>query len=169
MYANRQALTLHLLRVKFALVFPITPAMAWAGDSAMQTAVRHGSVEAVTLLQWGFIVGFSMLGWVVSELDQVAELWNLEGRSKYEVWKERLKLLKGLAAANAAGIMVYFLGGAAPSFLLRMLGLDPAIAGPGGANAQFPDMVLFVFVAGAGYMGARWFNWLERKFFGGTQ
>lgn len=160
--SRRQASLLWALRLKVFLVLS-APMLAWAAEEAVQRAARTGSVEAITLLQWGFIFGFSMLGWAVSELDKVAELWNTDGRTQAELWRERLKLLKGVAAANAAGITLYFLSQGAPGFFLRVIGVGDAIAS--GDAAKLPEMVTFVFVAGGGYMGARWFAWLERKFF----
>lgn len=157
-FASKRPASLALLRVKIALVCG-TPILAAAAD-AVQHAAGRGSISAVSAWTWGFLIGFAMLGWAVSELDKVAELWNTDGRSQYEIWKERLKLLKGIAAANAAGILVYFLGSASPWFFLRALGVQTE------TPPELPEMVLFVFVSGAGYMGVRWFAWLEVKFFG---
>jgi hypothetical protein len=160
---KRLHVSLLLLRVKAALILA-TPGLAMAAEQAMLAAARRGGLEAVSVWQWFFLFAFSMLGWAVSELDKVAELWNVEGRSKYELMKERLKLLKTVAASIAAGSCVYLLGQEAPAFFLRAIGV--AEASTGGASPAIPEMVLFVFVAGAGYMGARWFAWLEAKFFG---
>ena len=157
---------LQLLYAK-AILMLLTPGLAMAAEQTIQQAARRGSIEAVTAWTWAFLFGFSMLGWAVSELDKVAELWNVDGRSKYELMRERLKLLKTIAASIAAGILVYFLGQEAPGFFLRAIGVAQAAdVGPG---AVIPEMVLFVFVAGAGYMGARWFAWVEIKFFGARQ
>lgn len=157
---NRQSVFLFALKLKAALILA-TPALAWAADATVQHVARTGSIETVTSLQWAFIVGFAMLGWSVSELDKIAELWNLDGKTNYEKAKERLKLLKGVAASNAAGIVLYFLSQSAPSFLLRMIGV--AEASPGSVVSAMPEMVAFVFVAAGGYLGARVFTWFERK------
>lgn len=164
-FESRLRLSLLLLKIKAGML-SIVPLMAYGADQTVQNVGRAGSIEAVSTLQWAFLFGFSMMGWAVSELDKLAELWNVDGKSPYEVWRERLKLLKGIAAACAAGMLIYFLGQAAPGVFLRMIGIDSANAQ--GVTTQFPDMVLFVFVSGGGYMGARWFAWLERKFFGGA-
>lgn len=164
MSESRPAVLPLLARTK-ALLVCMVPGFAWAGEATVQQVARNGSIEAVTWVQWAFIVGFALMGWTVSELDKVAELWNLDGRTKLELMRERLKLLKSVAASELAGVMTYFLGGAAPGFFLRVIGVDQAQAGGQQIAAEFPDMVLFVFVAGAGYMGARWFAWLEARFF----
>lgn len=153
--------SLPLLYAKATLML-MAPGLAYAAQETVQQVARSGSLEAVTLTTWAFLVAFSLLGWAVSELDKVAELWNTDGRSRYELMKERLKLLKTVAASLAAGMLVYFLGLEAPAIFLRVIGIQD---GPN--PIQMPEMVLFVFVAGAGYMGARWFAWLEAKFFVG--
>lgn len=162
-YASRLSLSLLLLRVKATLILAC-PVLAYGADNAVQRAAEHGSLAAVSALTWLALAGFSLLGWCVSELDKVAELWNTDGRSQYEIWRERLKLLKGVAASLAAGMLVYFLGQGAPGFLLRSIGVPES----SGISAQVPEMVLFVFVSGAGYMGVRWFAWVEAKFFQGA-
>lgn len=145
--------SLFVLRLKAALVL-CTPALAYAAEEVVQHT-RRGSLEEIPAITWLFLAGFSMLGWAVSELDKVAELWNTDGRSRYEIWKQRLALLKGVAASNAAGLLIYIMGSAAPAFFFRAIGVQ--------GSPEFPEMVLFVFVSGAGYMGVRWFAWVERK------
>ena len=156
---DKTAISAHLLRAKVALVC-FAPALAMAAGAAIQHVSARSSIEAVSTVTWAFLALFILLGWAVSELDKVAELWNVDGHSQYEIWKARLMLLKGFAASNAAGFSVYFLGEAAPGFFFRAIGVQ--------GDPQLPDMVLFVFVSGASYMGVRFFAWLERKFFGGT-
>lgn len=159
-----QRLSLQLLYAK-GLLMLLAPGFAWAAEQTIQQVARRGSIEAVTLTTWAFLLAFSMLGWAVSELDKVAELWNTDGRTRYELMRERLTLLKTVAASLAAGMLVYFLGQEAPAIFLRVIGIPEAA--PGGNPVAIPEMVLFVLVAGAGYMGARWFAWLEARFFAG--
>lgn len=147
-----------LFRVKVALICS-APLLAAAADATVQHVARKGSIEAVSAWTWMFLIGFAMLGWCVSELDKLAELWALEGKTPREAWLERFKLIKGVAAANAAGIVAYFLGDLAPGILIRMIGLEAQ------GEIHLPEMVLFVFVCGAGYMGPRLFAAMERKFF----
>lgn len=130
------------------------PLLALAADSVIG---RHETLSDIPTITWLFLCGFAMLGWAVSELDHVAELWNIVDRTPYEIWKARLSLMKGVAAANAAGLLVYLLGSAAPAIFFRAVGVTSN-------TADVPEMLLFVFVSGAGYMGVRWFAWIERKF-----
>lgn len=147
---------LSILRVKVALLIS-APLLAWAAGGAAQAA-RRVPFDDVPLITWLFIVGFALLGWAVSEIDKLAELWNVDGHSPYEIWKARFGLIKGFAASCAAGLLVYMLGTAAPKVFLRVIGVDIP-------NAEMPEMFLFVFVSGAGYMGVRWFAWFESKVF----
>lgn len=153
---NTRPVSLLLLRLKVALIC-CAPWLAYAAEVVQQHA-RRGAFDEVPAITWWFIAGFSLLGWTVSEVDKAAELWNTEGLTKYQVWKARLGLFKSVAASCAAGLLVYMLGSAAPKIFLRMIGVDAA-------GAEMPEMFLFVFISGAGYMGARWFAWLERKLF----
>lgn len=149
-----------ILRAKVALAIWSFPLAAIA-ETAIQGAARTGSVQAISALTWLFILGFSMLGWTVSELDKVAELWHPSDQAAYEKWRERLKLLKGVAASNLAGILVFFMSAGAPDLFLRVVGVQSD------KPVDLPEMVQFVFVSAAGYMGARFFAFLERKFFPG--
>jgi hypothetical protein len=142
-----------LLRFKVALIAS-TPIVAWAAAEQISRA-SASSLPAVT---WMFMIGFSLIGWAVADLDKVAELWDTEGHSAYELWKVRLTLLKTIAASIAAGILMFFLGKLAPAMLVGMLGLQ-------GPTPEVPEMLLLIFTAGAGYMGTRWFDWFEARFF----
>jgi hypothetical protein len=153
-------LSLYILSAKAGIALSSWPLAAFAED-ALKAAARTGSVQAISALTWLFILGFSMLGWTVSELDKVAELWHPSDQAAYEKWRERLKLLKGVAASNLAGILVFFMSAGAPDLFLRVVGVQSD------KPVELPEMVQFVFVSAAGYMGARFFAFLERKFFPG--
>lgn len=144
-----------MLRVKAALV----AASPFAAYAAEQT-IHRLSTEAISPWTWLFIAGFALLGWVVSELDKVAELWNLEGRALHERVKARLVFVKSLAAALLAGVIAFFLGKLAPAWLLGAMGVKAD------APPEIPEMALLLGAAFAGYMGARWFAWLELKLTG---
>jgi hypothetical protein len=141
-----------LLRLKVILV-ACTPFAAWAAAEISRT-----SVSALPAMTWMFIVLFSMIGWAVADLDKVAELWDTEGHSAHELWKVRLTLLKTIAASIAAGIFMFFIGKLAPGAMVGALGVQAAAP-------ELPEMLLLIFTAGAGYMGSRWFDWLEAKVF----
>lgn len=142
-----------LLQAKAAIV-AFTPLLAHAAGE--QLALRAESLSPTT---WFFIVLFSLLGWIVSDLDKVAELWNLEGKTLHERVRARLVLAKTVGAALLAGVCMFFLGKLAPGVLLGMLGVA------GGAR-ELPEMGLLIGTAVAGYMGARFFDWLERRLTG---
>lgn len=146
-----------VLRAKFLFV-AFSPALAWATEQRMASEAIGG----ISMLTWLAMLGFATLGWIVSDLDKVAELW--KPGEAYERWKERLKLWKGIAASNLAGIFTFFIGKGAPGLILSATGLKVE----GGGNPVIPEMLLFLMVAGAGYMGTRWFSWLERKVTGGV-
>lgn len=141
-----------LLQAKVAII-AATPLAAWAAEQTMRS-----SASELSALTWLFIVGFSFLGWAVSDLDKVAELWNVSGKNAYEIWKLRFTLAKTIAASAAAGVCMFFLGSLAPSIALSLLGVQAS-------GSQIPEMLLLIFTTGAGYMGARWFDWFEKKFF----
>lgn len=153
-FETRGELASWLLRVKASIAL-FTPVLAWAAERSAAERVVLGEMSGWT---WSFVAGFSLLGWAVADLDKMAELWNVEGKRAYELWRDRLKFVKGIAASNAAGIMTFFVGHLAPDWLAAGLGV-------GSEKAQLPEMLVFVFVTGAGYMGVRWFDWLERKVF----
>lgn len=141
-----------LLQVKMTLI-AFTPALAWA-----VTEQSILDLDGMSLVTWIAVAFFSVVGWAVNDLDKVAELWK-PGENKYEQWKERMKLLKGVIASFAAGIFTFFIGKAAPGPVLAMLGLKHA----DGTVPQIPEMILFVLVTGGAYMGTRWFAALEKK------
>lgn len=146
-------LTVPLLRAKVALVAS-WPVLAY-GASRLDA-------ESISAWTWAFILGFSLLGWVVSDLDKVAELWNLEGKSMYERVRARFVLLKTIAAAEFAGVSTFFLGKLFPAAFLSMMSVKPEQA------PELPEMALMLAAAFAGYMGARWFALIERKLLGGS-
>jgi hypothetical protein len=143
-----------MLRAK-VLLASAAPIAAYAAEQA----VHRGSASSLSALAWTFIIVFSLLGWAVADLDKVADLWAAEGQSAREAWKARLVLVKTIAASVLAGICMFFLGKLAPGFLLGMMGGSSHMA------PEIPEMLLLIFTAGAGYMGSRWWDWFEAKFF----
>lgn len=142
-----------MLRAKLAIA-GVSPVLAFAGEQAIQGT----SASSLSLLTWCFVIAFSLLGWVVADLDKVADLWSVEGQPMREAIKARLKLLQTIAASLLAGVCMFFLGKLAPGILIGLLGVK--------ADApQVPEMLLLIFTAGAGYMGSRWWDWFEAKFF----
>lgn len=148
------------LRVKVALV-ALSPLFAYGAEAQIQ---RHAA-ESVSGWTWFFVFAFSALGWVVSEVDKVAELWNLDGRTIYERVKVRLVLFKTVAASAFAGVATFFIGKIAPDILLWALGVDAKTR----STPEIPEMLLLLAAAFAGYMGARWFAWMETKITGKVQ
>lgn len=152
-YEGTLSLAGYLLRVKVALV----AAMPIAAYAAEQT-IHRMSASSLSGLTWMFVVGFALLGWAVADLDKVADLWSVEGQSARELLKARLVLVKTIAASTLAGICMFFLGKLAPGLLIAMLGVQAV-------TPEIPEMLLLIFTAGAGYMGSRWWDWFEARFF----
>lgn len=149
--AIRLPLSVPLLRAKVALV-AAWPALAW-GASRLDA-------ESISAWGWAFILVFSLLGWIVSDLDKVAELWNVAGKSAYERVRGALVLVKTIAASLLAGVSTFFIGKFFPALFLSMLGVKPE------TSPELPEMALLLAAAFAGYMGARWFALLEKKLTG---
>lgn len=147
-----------LLQAKVAII-GATPFAAYAAEQA----IRATSPSNLSPLTWFFIFSFAWLGWAVSELDKVAELWNIDGKKPHEIWKARLAFGKGIAASALAGLCMFFIGKQAPGLLLTIMGVKVE------TTPEVPEMIVLIFTAGAGYMGVRWFDWLERRFFGGAR
>lgn len=142
-----------LLKAKLALA-AAAPALAYAGEQAIQGT----AASSLSLLTWCFVIAFSLLGWVVADLDKVADLWSVDGQPLREAIKARLKLLQTIAASLLAGVCMFFLGKLSPGILVGLMGIK--------ADApQVPEMLLLIFTAGAGYMGSRWWDWFEGRFF----
>lgn len=149
-FANMGDWIVYLLRIKVGLICCV-PFAAYAAEQTM----RNLSAENLSALTWSFIFGFAMLGWAVADLDKVAELWKSDG-TDYDKWKRRFSLAKGIAASNTAGVLMFFLGKLSPGVALSMLGVDAP-------SKEMPEMLLLIFTTGAGYMGTRWFDWLEKR------
>ena len=79
------------------------------------------------------------------------------------MWRERLRIWKGVLASSGAGVGTFFFAELAPGMFLPMLGLKTA----DGAVPNIPDMIVLLLVAGAGFMGSRWWSNFERKVAGG--
>lgn len=155
-YGN--TLALRLLWAKVGLWLAILPLAAWA----QTVSPKVNSPLELPWTAWAFIAAFAIGGWVVADLDKVAELWNLEGKSPFEKVKARFVLVKAIVASLLAGISTYFVGKVVPGFLLTMMGMAPA---PGSPTPEIPEMLLFLAVTSAGYMGARWWDMLEKRMF----
>lgn len=146
---------MHILRIKVALI-AFAPVAAWAGEQVLR---RAGSAESVTPWTWFFILAFALLGWMVADLDKVAELWNLEGKSPVERVRARLVFVKNVATALLAGVIAFFFGRLFPGLVLGLMGVQTSAP-------EIPEMALLLATAFAGYMGARFFAWLELKLTG---
>jgi len=105
------------------------------------------------------VLFFALLGWGIADLDKVAELWNPALGNSYQVWKARLSLYKAILASIGAGIGTFFLCKLAPAMFLPMFNLKTA----DGTTPEIPEMIIMLVVAGAGFMGARWWTTFERK------
>lgn len=155
MSAKRPACSPPIRRAKAALV-AATPVLAVAAEQTM-IAAAVSPVEAISALTWFFILLFAMIGWAVADIDKVAELWNVADGSQYQRVLARFRLLKSVIGSQAAGVFTYFLGKIAPGFLVTALGLKFDAGRP----PEVHEFLLLIFVAGAGFLGARWF---ERMF-----
>lgn len=153
MFAKLRACSAPILRVKVALVCA-TPLLALAAQRAMP---RASPLEEISFLTWFFIVLFALIGWAVADVDKVAELWNVDGQGRYHQILARLRLLKTIIGSLAAGVFTYFLGKIAPAFLIGAMGLKFESGQP----PELHEFVLLILVAGAGWLGSRWF---ERAF-----
>ncbi len=154
MSAKPLALSPLAWRVKAGLV-AATPPLAYAAEQVQLAAASP--VEAISALTWLFIVVFALIGWAVADVDRVAELWNVEGATKYQVVLARLKLFKSVLASLAAGVFTYFIGKISPAFLAQAMGLKFE----GGKPPELHEFILLILVAGAAWLGSRWF---ERAF-----
>lgn len=154
MFGSTRPCSPHILRVKVALVAS-TPPLAFAAEQAMRVAASP--LEEISLLTWFFIVLFATIGWAVADVDKVAELWNVADGSKYQQMLARLRLLKTVIGSQAAGVFTYFLGKISPGFLVSALG----VKFEDGRPPEIHEFLLLIFVAGAGWLGSRWF---ERAF-----
>lgn len=160
MIAKSRLVRIPLLARAKAALLAITPILAHAADNVMAQLALRGSLEDLSALTWFFLAFFSLLGWIVADLDKLAELWDTDGKTMAEKVRERLKLCKGVAGSLVAGMSIYFLGRHAPGVFLGAIGLQ--------GEVYLPEMVLFVFVTMGGYMGTRFWAWFERKYFGGS-
>lgn len=154
MSAKPQVLSRLAWRVKAGLV-AATPPLAYAAEQA-QIALAS-PVEAISALTWLFIVVFALIGWAVADVDKIAELWNVDGQGKYQLMVTRLKLLKTVLGSLAAGVFTYFIGKISPAFLATVMGLKFESGKP----PEIHEFLLLILVAGAGWLGSRWF---ERAF-----
>jgi hypothetical protein len=139
------------------VLLAVTPPLAIAAEQTMAAARAASPLEEISLLTWFFIVLFALIGWAVADVDKVAELWNVEGATKYQQMLARLRLLKTILGSLAAGIFTYFLGKVAPGIMFVALG----VKFEGGQPPEMHEFLLFIFVSGAGWLGSRWF---ERAF-----
>jgi hypothetical protein len=149
-----------LLVTKFIFAGAL-PIAAWA---AGHTVPSPETIHAIGVGMWFWIVTFSLLGWAMADLDKVAEVWNpaIEGRF-YEKMKECLKLYKGILASVGAGIATFVVTDLAPGPVMTAFGLRMA----DGSVPRIPAMAALLLVAGAGYMGSRWWARFETKIPGG--
>ena len=118
---------------------------------------EYNSLAQLTALTWVFIIGFSLLGWAVAELDKLAELWDTEGKKSVEIWRYRLTVVRDILGSIGAGIFVFFMGKVTPGWLVSSLGASVAKA------PEVPEMLLFIGVAIAGYSGSKIFKWVQGK------
>ena len=153
MYAKRPAYSPHI-RLAKALLIAGTPVLAVA---AQQTIAVVSPIEEISALTWFFIVLFAAIGWAVADIDKVAELWNVDGQGRYQQMVARLKLVKSVIGSLAAGVFTYFLAKLAPAFVVGAMGLKLL----DGRELQLHEFVILIMVAGAGWLGSRWF---ERAF-----
>jgi hypothetical protein len=144
----------HSAKVVLCLLVPVFAAFAAEVESVES---KYDSIEHLTALTWVFIIGFSVLGWAVSELDKLAELWDTEGKKSVEIWRYRLTLVRDILGSIGAGIFVFFMGRITPGWMVSALGASVAKA------PEIPEMLLFIGVAVAGYSGSKIFNWIQGK------
>ena len=148
MSARRLVFTPHIRAVKAALIAG-TPVLAVAAER-----VHVSPLEEISALTWFFIVLFAAIGWAVADIDKVAELWNVDGQGKYQQMLARLKLVKSIIGSLAAGIFTYFLAKLSPAFIVGAMGLKLS----DGREPQLHEFVILILVAGAGWLGSRWFE-----------
>lgn len=146
-----------LLGAKLALSTATVLAAQAAGSVTQALAQAHPG--DIGIVNWAFILLFSNLGWAVGYLDTIAE-WFDDGThdspaSFRRIWAQRLKnVVRPWLAANAAGIVFYFLAEGAPGWF--------------GWNTDLPDMIEFVGVFVAAMGGLKTLDWVRGKFFGGA-
>lgn len=148
-----------LLQLKLFLAF-MAPLYAMAAE---QTIRRVTSPQDLPIVTWAFILGAAILGWAVADLDKLAELSNTEGKTKYEIAKQRISFVKSVVASVVAGIGIFFLGKTAPSLLLTVMGIQQT------STPEIPEMALLMGVAVAGYMGTRFWQRAEERLTGKKQ
>ena len=150
MFAKRPACSPLIRRVKAAVV-AATPPAAYAAQEALRVV---SPFEEITLFTWAGIFLFAAAGWIVADVDKVAELWNEAHDTRYKQMVARLKLVQSVVGSVTAGVFTYFGGKLAPGFLVSTMGLRF----DGGQPPEVHEFVLFMAVAGAGWLGARWFE-----------
>lgn len=153
MFANRPACSPRIRLVKAVLV-AMTPPLAYAAE---QTMLRASPLEEISILTWVAIIVFATIGWIVYDVDRVADLWNEEHDTRYKRIVARLKLFKSIIGSQAAGVFTYFGGKVAPGMFVTLMGLKT----DGGHPPEIHEFLLLILVAGAGWLGSRWF---ERAF-----
>jgi hypothetical protein len=142
------------VKLVLCLLIPVFAAFA-AEVESIET--KQDSIQQLTALTWVFIIGFSLLGWAVAELDKLAELWDTEGKKSVEIWRYRLTIARDILGSVGAGIFVFFMGRITPGWMVSALGASVAKA------PEIPEMLLFIGVAVAGYSGSKIFNWIQSK------
>lgn len=150
MSAKRPACSPLIRRVKVAVV-AATPPLAYAAEQTMRVV---SPFDEITLFTWAGIFLFAAAGWIVADVDKVAELWNEAHDTRYKQIVARLKLVQSIIGAKVAGVFTYFLGKMAPGPLMAMMGLKFEH----GQAPEVHEFLLFIAVFGAGWLGARWFE-----------
>ena len=135
----------HWLRLKLGLVL-CAPVLAMAAEQMILTM----DPSTLPLMTWLFILMFSNGGWLVSELDKLAEIIVSDGISKLEHVRNLLKFTQGWIASNMAGIGVYFIAKSSPAWI----------------NMEAPsEMIVLLAVCAGGYSGVRFWDWAKARFF----
>lgn len=150
MFASRPACSPPIRRVKVAVV-AATPPLAYAAEQTMQIV---SPFDELTLFTWVGIFLFAAAGWIVADVDKVAELWNEAHDTRYKQILARLKLVQSIAGSLVAGVFTYFGGKVAPGPVFGAMGFVQQAGQP----FEVHEFVLFMAVAGAGWLGARWFE-----------
>lgn len=118
----------------------------WASYAQEQVGLLDpGSVRIATLV---WLIGFSLLGWLASDLPKLAG-WVDASLNSGNLLKTRLEILQGFVSAELAGFIIYFVGKSSPKWL--------------GYDTVPPEMLLFVFVGVAGFSGAKVLNMIRDK------
>lgn len=131
--------------VKFYLWLGLIPASAFA-----QETMKNLDPVDLRWWTWCFIFLFANIGWVIAELDKLADIWYLEGKSKRDHALMVLKFGQGFVASNFAGVAAYFAGKSSPD----LVGFDNPV----------PEMLLLLAVTVAGYWGTQVLTKLSIRF-----